>query len=380
MSPNHLAHGCHLAVYYFPNYHLDPRNEQWHGQGWTEWELVKLARPRFEGHQQPKLPLWGFEDESLPSVMEKKIEAAAGHGINSWIFDWYWYEDGPYLNGCLEKGFLGASNNTHLSFSLMWANHDWFDIHPMKYRTTPALLAPGRFSPEAFERATDHIVKTYFSHPSYWTIEGKAYFSIYELDKLLESLGGVEGTRRAFTRFEEKARGVGLEGIHFNAVIWKIPVLPGEQATANPNQILTDLGFSSVTSYVWIHHDWTTEFPTSSYPAMAQRAVAQWNKLASENTFPYYPNVTMGWDPSPRTCQSDHYDNLGYPYGFILEGNSPTAFRSALESAKTYLMTRPIEHRILTLNAWNEWTEGSYLEPDTIHKFAYLEAIREVFG
>lgn len=52
-----------VAVYYFPNYHADRRNEEWHGKGWTEWELVKAAKPRFDGHQQPKVPLWGYEDE-----------------------------------------------------------------------------------------------------------------------------------------------------------------------------------------------------------------------------------------------------------------------------------------------------------------------------
>jgi hypothetical protein len=66
-----------LAVYYFPNYHPDKRNALWHGKGWTEWELVKSAIPRFPGHEQPKIPLWGYEDESIPEAMAKKIAAAA---------------------------------------------------------------------------------------------------------------------------------------------------------------------------------------------------------------------------------------------------------------------------------------------------------------
>lgn len=48
------------VVYYFPNCHVDPRNEAIHGKGWTEWELMKQAHPRFEGHDQPKIPLWGI--------------------------------------------------------------------------------------------------------------------------------------------------------------------------------------------------------------------------------------------------------------------------------------------------------------------------------
>ena len=61
------------AAYYFPNYHIDPRNEKIHGTGWTEWELMKCARPRFPGHAQPKVPLWGYQDEADPAVMAQKI-------------------------------------------------------------------------------------------------------------------------------------------------------------------------------------------------------------------------------------------------------------------------------------------------------------------
>ena len=88
-----------IAAYYFPNYHPDARNAKQHGEGWTEWELVKNARPRFEGHRQPNVPLWGYTDESNPEEMARKIAAAADHGIDAFIFDWYWFDDGPN-GGC----------------------------------------------------------------------------------------------------------------------------------------------------------------------------------------------------------------------------------------------------------------------------------------
>ena len=98
-----------IACYYFPNYHVDPRNEAAHGPDWTEWELVKRAEPRFPGHRQPRVPAWGYEDESDPTVMARKIAAAADHGIDVFLFDWYHYDDGPFLERGLDKGFLGAS-------------------------------------------------------------------------------------------------------------------------------------------------------------------------------------------------------------------------------------------------------------------------------
>ena len=84
-----------VAVYYFPNYHPgDPRNTEMKGETWSEWELVKAARPRFPGHAQPKVPLWGYGDESDPAVMARKIDAAADHGVDAFIFDWYYYDMG----------------------------------------------------------------------------------------------------------------------------------------------------------------------------------------------------------------------------------------------------------------------------------------------
>ena len=93
-----------VAAYYFPNYHTgDPRNDLNKGKNWSEWELVKAAKPRFPNHQQPKVPEWGFSDEKDPKVMAKKIEAAVSHGIDCFIFDWYMYEDGPFLNRCIDE-------------------------------------------------------------------------------------------------------------------------------------------------------------------------------------------------------------------------------------------------------------------------------------
>ena len=98
-----------IACYYFPNYHVDPRNEKQHGPGWSEWEVVRNAPPRFEGHVQPKVPAWGYEDESDPAVMAKKIDVAADHGIDVFIFDWYYYDDGQFLERPLEKAFFWSA-------------------------------------------------------------------------------------------------------------------------------------------------------------------------------------------------------------------------------------------------------------------------------
>lgn len=369
-----------VGAYYFPNYHPDPRNEATHGPGWTEWELVKRAEPRFEGHDLPRVPVWGYEDEADPAVMARKIEAAASHGLNHFLFDWYWYEDGPFLNRALDEGFLGAPNNDRLKFALMWANHDWLDIHPAKRGTPPPLQFPGVVTRQTFERICDHVIERYFKHPSYWTLDGCPYFSFYELMTLMRGLGAAAETRAALADFRAKTRAAGFPDLHLNAVVWGVQILPGEQAIRDPRELLEVLGFDSVSTYVWIHHARMTSFPVTPYPEVAAAAARHWREAERAYGLPYHPNVTMGWDSSPRTVQSDAFTNAGYPFMAMLGENTPENFRAALQSAREYLDGRAEGPKILSINAWNEWTEGSYLEPDTRHGMEYLEAIRNVFS
>ncbi|MHB1457358.1 MAG: glycosyltransferase WbsX family protein [Armatimonadota bacterium] len=368
-----------IGAYYFPNYHVDPRNEIIHGKGWTEWELMKQAKPRFPGHSQPRIPLWGYEDESDPAVFAKKIDAAADHAITHFIFDWYWYNDGPFLNQCLDVGYMDAPNNSRLKFALMWANHDWTDIHPAKYRNNSDVLYQGAVTPETFEIMTDNIISKYFKHPGYWTIDGLPYFSIYDLSAFINGFGGLEGARIALDGFRAKTIAAGLSGIHLNAVVWSIRILPNEQKIDDPNTMLKYLGFDSITSYVWVHHVALDQFPTMEYADIAVKADASREKITKEFDLPYHPNVTMGWDSSPRACQSDVFANIGYPFTPVIQGNTPEAFKKSLADTKSFLDVNG-GHKILNINSWNEWTEGSYIEPDTIHGMAYLEAIRDVFG
>lgn len=369
-----------VASYYFGNYHPgDPRNVKSKGAEWSEWELVKAARPRFPGHHQPNVPLWGYGDESDPKVMEQKIGAAADHGVDAFIFDWYSYDDGPFLDRPIDRGFLKASNIGRIKFALMWANHDWVELHPYTKGSPRSVLYPGRVTPKTFDLICDHVIKDYFSHPSYWKIDGKPYFSIYDLTKLLESFGSVKETRAALDAFRAKATAAGLPGLHLNAVAWGQPVLPGEKVPLDSAALVRDLGFDSVTSYVWVHHVGLPRQETD-YTEARDGYLRYWGEAEKKFSVPYFPNVTMGWDPSPRCDQGDTFDNSGYPFTNTISGNTPERFREALEMTKRRLLAEPDGARILTINCWNEWTEGSYLEPDTVYGFKYLEAVRDMFA
>ena len=115
----------------------------------------------FDGHKQPKVPAWGYRNENRPEVMQQKIDAAADHGLDVFIFDWYFYDEAQmpgnkYLSSALEEGFLKAPNNDRMKFSLLWCNHDLGDI------------ARGAVTPETFELLTDYVIDHFFNHPSFW--------------------------------------------------------------------------------------------------------------------------------------------------------------------------------------------------------------------
>ena len=367
-----------IAAYYFPNYHLDPRNEKWHGEGWTEWELVKRATPRFEGHEQPLVPLHGYEDEADPGVMEKKIAMATAHGVDAFIFDWYWYGGRPYLERPLETAFMPNAAARDMKFAVMWANHHWTNIHPWKSATPATQLESGSVDADQFRAATDYLLERYFSHPGYLRLDGRPYLSIYDLHTLLEGLGGLDRTKAALDDLRLRAARAGHGEIHLNAIAQELPVLPQESADLDVAALVSRLGFDSATSYVWVHH-YPLRTLLTPYADVLNEAEKGWEALADRFDRPYFPNVTVGWDSSPRTVQSDrHNPGLGYPHTNIISDNTPAQFGRALEKVRAFV--EKTNAPLVTINAWNEWTEGSYLEPDTVHRYGHLEQIRRVFG
>jgi hypothetical protein len=148
---------------------------------------------------------------------------------------------------------------------------------------------------------------------------------------------------------------------------------------ANPADLARRFGVDSITSYVWIHNFMAPGFPEGSYEWCHAEAAKLWPLLHDRFSLPYHPNVMMGWDPSPRTDQDTPYVKGEYPYTTIITGNTPERFGAALKDCKAFLDGPGIRQKILTLYAWNEGTELGYLEPDTLHGYAYLEAIRKVF-
>ncbi len=196
----------------------------------------------------------------------------------------------------------------------------------------------------------------------------------------MTGLGGFDATAEALRAFRARSVAAGRGDPHLNLVFWQHSILQGERASDVSPELVGKLGFDSVGSYVWIHHFPVEPFPAMDYGDALEAYLRYCDKTQPRFApLPFLPNVTMGWDASPRTVQSDRFEARGYPFMGTLRSNSPHQFRRAVERLGAWVSAREPDP-ILTFNAWNEWTEGSYLEPDAESGFAYLEAIRDVFG
>ena len=348
-----------VAAFVWPSYTgREPRALQFWPEGIGEWQTVLAAKPAYPGHPWPRRPLWGCCDEADPRVMEMQIDAAADHGVNVLIYDWYWYDRRPFLEQCLNDGFLRARNNHRVKFYLMWANHDaeylWDKrLSNHKANRTPVWL--GAVDRREFETVARRLIANYFQHPSYYTVDGRPVFMVYDWANIAGGLGGDAAARDALAWFRAECVRAGLPGLHLQlAAHWV-----GACACLDC--------FDSLTHYQFVHF---TNIDRD-YADLVPDVERVWDAMSAKHAIPYFAHVSVGWDNNPRHTK--------FMPG-VTKNNTPAAFKAALLRARAFAEARPGQVPLITINSWNEWTEGSYLQPDDLHGYGYLEAVREVFS
>jgi hypothetical protein len=362
-----------VAAYVWPAYTGDePRTRMFWPEGMGEWQSVKNSVKKYPGHNWPRKPLWGYVNEADPYVMEGQINAAADHGVNVFIYDWYWYDKRPFLENCLNDGYLRAKNNDRVKFYLMWANHHVRNVWDIRIsHDLDNIIWDARVDRAEFERICRRLIEKYFHHPSYYAIEGKPVFSIYDLNNLINGLGSIEQTIKALQWFEDQAIRSGLPGLHLQLVKWgkqqlNLSGVDGGN-TAVPNELVNNLGFKSLTHYQYVHF---TDIDRD-YSKIMVDVLREWDEISKDYEAPFFPHVSVGWDNNPRFKE--------FRPG-VVKNNTPQEFRKALEKARDYVDAHPEQPPLISINSWNEWTETSYLQPDDLFGYGYLEAVKEVFG
>ncbi len=363
-----------IAAFVWPSYHPDERAKIFWPDGIGEWQTVISNTPKFEGHEQPRYPLWGYINEADPYVAEMEINAAADHGVNVFIFDWYWYDGLPFLEGHLNDGYLKARNNDRVKFYLMWANHDvnmtWDKRNAGKSpKNSNDMIWKGSVDRQEFEVICRRVIEKYFSHPSYYKVDGKPSFMIYELPLLINGLGGIEETIDALEWFRKETQKAGYKGLDLQLTLRRgirnISGIDGDPQESQ-KELIERLSFDGVTHYQYVHFTGIDR----DYKEIMVDVEKEWNKIDSAYTIPYYAHVSVGWDANPRF-------EMFRPG--VVKNNTPENFKEALLRAKAYVDARPGQAPLITVNSWNEWTETSYLQPCTMYGYGYLEAIKHVF-
>ena len=361
-----------VAAYVWPAYSgKEKRTNIFWPDGKGEWQTVCNASGKFEGHNWPRQPLLGTLDEADPETMELYIDTATEHGVNVFIYDWYWYDRRPFLEQSLNEGFLKAKNNAKMKFYLMWANHDAMHLWDIRNsHDEETCVWRGDVDRKEFEIIARRLIYTYFDHPCYYKIGGKPVFSIYDFGNLQKGLGGLEGVRDAFEWFRDECVRCGLPGVHLQMIVQHphVPDLSGVNGNAcllTPEDIVF-LGVDSITHYQYLHF---TDIDRS-YPELLPDVENEWKTMAAQMPVPYFPHVSIGWDNNPRF-------KLFKPG--ILRENTPENVYRAFLMAKQHIDSTLLPVPLITVNSWNEWTESSYLLPDDLYGYGYLEAVRDAF-
>jgi hypothetical protein len=340
--------GVRLIAFYLPQFHPIPENDAWWGQGFTEWSNVARAVPLFHGHYQPHLPSdLGFYDLRMAEVRREQSELARSYGIHGFCYYHYWFK-GKQL---LERPFneVLAAGEPGLPFCLCWANEPWsrrWDgrsedvLQPQTYSEGDDLEHIKWLIPALGDRRAIRV-------------EGRPVFLVYKVNDLPDPARTADLWRHEVSR-------AGLEGIFLIAV----------ETGDDPGWDATRYGFDAK---VLFQPDFTHLFRSATridVPEHDRLRVynyqESWPILANPEPVPYrrYPTVFPGWDNTPRVGEN----------AVVIHGSSPDAYANWLRYAVDSVLGEPPEHRIVFINAWNEWGEGCHLEPDLRHGSAYLEA------
>ena len=273
---------------------------------------------------------------------------------------------------------MRAANLDRTKFAVMWCNHDAIQAHPGSLAFPRQVLASGEATPDIFRHATQYCIDHYFASPAYLRIDGKLFFSVYLLPKMVKELGGPAAARALFDDFRDRVRKAGLGELHLNAIYVGCKYQDGKPNTAEVNELTAAVGLDSRSGHSWT---WSRQdFPTLDYGIVAEENLANFLRFTEDFALPYNPSVMVGWDSSPHTVQSESYVKSGYPFLTVFSDSTPARFEECLRRARAFTESEGFTGDFLAIHSFNEWTEGTCLEPDGKYGYGYLEAVRNVFS
>lgn len=366
---------------YLPQFHTIPENDKWWGKGFTEWTNVRNAKPLFENHYQPRIPLdQNYYDLSELETLKWQAKIATQYGIYGWSIYHYWFNGHLLLEKPMEM--LLAHPEINIKYCICWANHDWTNGWKASGKHADTLIAHN-FNDEQDWVAHFNYMLPFFKDTRYISEDNKPYLTIYipqiipKLTKMLSlwnslaidnGFNGITFLYQNSPAFLDKSwdRTMFTYGIQFNpdyvinVVKHRVKGLMFSKIVRYSHQLKSffhikrSLGLSTPPNKIAKY----------DYDEMWRLILEQ--KPDVEKTI---PSAYVDWDNTPRRQNR----------GSVHTGASPAKFKSYFR--KLVINTRKIYSQDkLFVFAWNEWAEGGYLEPDEKFGYGYLSAIHEVLS
>lgn len=356
---------------YLPQYHRVPENDEWWGEGFTEWTNVKKAKPLFEGHIQPKVPLDNnYYDLMNKETIEWQTDLMHKYGIYGMCYFHYWFCGRMILEKPAEN--LLKWKDINQPFLFFWANDTWARTwsavsnggtnwvdNDLKKTSGSGILLEQTYGDE--EDWTNHYnyLKQFFDDERYIKKDGAPVLLIYRL-------GLIECAKEMFKLWNELAIKDGFPGIHLVSV--------NELPSENP-YIKAIAQYGQYTRYngmLW--RVLVGKIRGVLKKQVANRAIILdykkvWEGMMHKryNTdLPVYPGGFVKYDETPRRGKNACY----------IKNATPSLFAECFEKQLSRANKRKCD--FMFLDAWNEWGEGNYLEPDIEDGYKYLEAVKMV--
>lgn len=343
-----------IIAYYLTQYHPTEKNNLWWGKGTTEWTNVTKAAPQFVGHLQPKLPgALGFYDLRLVENMREQVQLARNYSIYGFCFYYYWFNGERALELPLNQFIEDSSLD--LPFSICWCNEDW----TKRYNgiSNQVLLSVGK-TVDSYKRFIEDVLPM-FTDRRYILIDNRPMLVIYRPSLIPEPKSTLKYWR------EKAITSIGTD----------LYIIASQEARIDFDW--TTYGFDAISQFQPASISTMSPKDSSVHPIRSDfdGQIYDYSQIVdcrigikSINQKKVYPAVMPAWDNTSRRNQ----------HAIIYNNSTPEKYKTWLIDAIKYTCeNKHTEENLVFINAWNEWGEGAYLEPDREFGYSYLEATYE---
>ena len=356
-----------VIALYLPQFHTIPENDEWWGKGFTEWTNTKKAKPLFRGHYQPKTPInCNYYDLSDVTVMEQQAKLAQKYGVYGFCYYHYWFKNGKKL---LEKPIenMLLDTNVNIPFCLCWANENW--SRNWDGGNSEIIMQQDYGTESDWEKHFQYLLE-FFKDERYIKYNRKPIFVIYKPEE-------IESLNKMIDYWQERARESGFDGLlivrqHPNSINMK---------EFDDSRIDYSIKFEPLMAGQYLENK--KESIIKKIRKKINRLISKLANTQNKIDKPHILDYDEYWHAilNNEPC-SEKFINGGFvswdntarkKNGFVFIGSNPNKFQDYF----TLLLKKPSALNMVVVNAWNEWAEGAYLEPDEKYGYAYLEALKK---